>query len=143
MNLQEFINTIIDDGIEASKADYSKEDVKHLLCGSIEGFESCRHKTVEEILELYKTSLKERNDAYWIRDDVKDYWRVVSKNSEIEWTLNCISAILLNEGKEPLLSHHPTARAVMKAFKVLEKNSGLENKNVSFAGNAPEEITES
>ncbi len=24
MNLQEFINTIIDDGIEASKADYSK-----------------------------------------------------------------------------------------------------------------------
>jgi hypothetical protein len=125
MTLQEFIEIIVVDGIVAVTEDYSSEDEKHKLEGAIEGFNLCKGKNPEQILEEWKKTSDERNIAH--RNDVgeKEYWKIACKNAEIEWVLNCISAVLMNEGVRPLLSWHPTARAVMKASEVLGERRPL------------------
>lgn len=114
MNYSEFLSRIIDDGIKAAEADY-KDELK--LKGAKAGFEACRGLQPDQLVGLLKDSelhtrvkRSECSDDYW-------YWRCFEL--EVEWVVNCLSAILVNEGKRPLLPYLPTARAMMKAVEVV------------------------
>lgn len=121
MDLITFINKVIDQGIEAAKADYVKPDQKKNLEGSIKGFEDCRGKSPTELKELLHVASKTANDIIFT-DDVTEYWYYRCRALEIEWVCNCVSAILVNEGQAPLSSFLPTSRGVMKANEILRRS---------------------
>lgn len=115
MTYQEFLTRVIDDGIEAAKRDYGEGEK---LEGSVKGFESCRGKNPPEILDLLVAARKACHDAY--RNNVAEgYWGLRCCEAEIEWVANCVSAMLVNQGVEPLTSTLPTARGVMKAAQII------------------------
>lgn len=110
----DFLNRIIDDGIDAVQIDY--KDSPDKLRGAIAGFEACRDKNPGELAQLLTDARKAQHEAY--RDlDVNDYWRVVCYAAEIEWTCNCVSAALANEDQPVIVM--PTARGMMKAAEIL------------------------
>lgn len=108
----EFIETVVERGIEAVRQDYAKDPDR--LEGAIAGFESCRGKSVDEILAAYKDANEEANRIH-MTGEIDGYWGACCKALEIEWTLNCLSAAL----RTSLLSWLPTARAVMLAGEIL------------------------
>ena len=112
MNINEFLEIIINDGIESVKKCYSKPEDDHKLKGSIDGFEACRNKNPLELRGLFEKTCKERMGAF----DHDNYWRIAYKNLQVEWVCNCVSAILLNQ-KLPVIIP-PTARGVMRAAEV-------------------------
>jgi hypothetical protein len=115
MEYFDFLNRVIDEGIEAAKADYTKPEQKDRLEGSIEGFESCRGKNTEEILALLKKARADTHRAF--REESLDYWRVRCREGEIEWTCNVMSAAISNVGMKPIVP--VTARGMMKAAEIL------------------------
>lgn len=64
MDYYEFLNRVIDEGIDAAKADYTDPTDKQRLDGSIAGFEACRKKLPEELVELWTDVSKQVN--MWI-----------------------------------------------------------------------------
>lgn len=126
MNLQEFLDKVIDAGIEAARRDYNRPDQLHKLEGSIEGFEACRDKTPLGLLLLLKQVGEDRNKYMrntFGRDEkeeeIKKYWRLRCKELEVEWTCNCVSAILINQGLPPIIT--PTVRGTIQADKILKE----------------------
>jgi hypothetical protein len=117
MNLSNFLEKIIEDGIEAARADYIRPDQENLLKGSIQGFEGCRGKTPQELRDLYGEAMATSSRKSLEQAD--DYWYYQGRALEIEWVCNCISAVLVNEGQDPLLGHLPTCRGVFKAAEVI------------------------
>jgi hypothetical protein len=115
MNLLEFLNKIIDDGIEAAKKDY--KDKPHKLEGAVAGFEVCRGKTSVELLELLRGANVAITTAAVDHIPLTEYWTKRCYAAEIEWVCNCLSAALLNQGQEPLIP--VTTRGFMKAAQVL------------------------
>ena len=116
MLLIDALNQIIDDGIEASRLDYSKPRDKQKLDGSIRGFENCRGKEPNEIAAL----LLEANATAQARhgqDGPDDYWYWRCRALEIEWTANVLSAILDANRQPPIVPI--TARGVMKAAEII------------------------
>ena len=122
MNYTEFLTKVIDEGIEAAKADYTEESDKQRLEGSIAGFNACRNKSPEELVEVWKESSKKTNDAsheVYKTKSKGDYWYYRCFQLEAEWVCNVVSAMLMNEGHEPLLSWLPTASAMRKAASII------------------------
>lgn len=122
MDLGTFIDKVIEHGIVAAKADYTRPDEKRSLEGAIRGFEDCRGKSPAELREL----LQEANQAASKRmfaEDVTDYWYYRCRALEVEWVCNCVSAILINESQTPLTGFLPTCRGVMKAAEILNLGS--------------------
>lgn len=119
MTYDEFLTRIIDDGIEAAKADYTRSEHMHQLRGSIEGFEGCRGKSPTELVTLLIDSRRRASDAYAYEVPEGEYWEFNCFALEVEWVVNCVSAILVNQGRQALTSFMPTARAVMKAADVV------------------------
>jgi hypothetical protein len=113
----EFLSKIINDGIEAAKADYNKPKDEHRLSGSLEGFESCRNKSPDELSTLLLNARKEATEKLRHDEKVEEYWFHRCKELEIEWVCNCVSAILQNHGLPTLIT--PTARGVLKAAEVV------------------------
>jgi hypothetical protein len=117
MDYDEFLTKVIDKGIAAAKADYSKPHDAPRLKGSIEGFEACRGKDPMELQKLLHEWRTKTHTAYHdvhekkITDD--EYWRINSFEAEVGWVCNVISALLMNVGVGPLDPLMPTARAVM------------------------------
>jgi len=114
-SLPTIIGKIVDDGIAAAKADYSRPDQKQKLEGSILGFEECRHLGPEAIRQLSidanarsMQALHEQADDYW-------YWRC--RTLEIEWVANVLSSVLYVNGRQPITT--PTARGMLKAAEIL------------------------
>jgi hypothetical protein len=119
VDYHQFLERVIEEGIEAAKADYVKPEQKPHLEGSIDGFESCRGKTPEELRELFSISKHDQGEAYWkYQEDLDSYWRVNCRGLEIEWVCNVVSAMLLNQGAAPIIEM-VTARGVMKAAEIL------------------------
>jgi len=118
MNYDEFLNTIIDNGIAGAKTDYTEEQQREHLEGSIAGFEACRNKFPHELIEVYHESNEYANKAFFERDADK-YWWFRCYQLEVEWVLNCISASMVNEGGAPLLPHLPTCNAMMAVSRIL------------------------
>lgn len=115
MQLFDFLTRVIDDGIAAAKADYNTPEQAHKLEGAIAGFEACRGLLPHQLGELLIESRRNQMAAY--DGEIKAYWRLTCFAAEVEWVCNCVSAILENEGEEPIIP--VTARGMMKANEVL------------------------
>jgi hypothetical protein len=118
MDYLQFINRVIDEGINAAKKDYTKPEEKTRLEGSIAGFEACRNKMPHELIEVDDEARQYAHQAYFERDSEK-YWWFRCYQLEVEWVMNCVSAMLLNEGEEPLRSFMPTVNAMTKAASII------------------------
>jgi hypothetical protein len=116
MNLPTFVNKVIDQGIEAAKADYTKPEQAQELKGSLAGFEKCRRKNPDQLRDLLLEANTRANEAF--REE-KDYWFFRCMALEIEWVCNCTSAVLVNEGLPSLAGMIPTCRGVLKANEIL------------------------
>lgn len=115
MNYIEYLTQIIDSGIKAAKTDYTDPKDNLKLSGSIEGFEICRDKLPAQLLKLLNEAQIKSWDA--ITKDADDYWFWRCRELEIEWVCNCVSAMLINQGIEPIIT--PTARGVMRAAEII------------------------
>ena len=109
----DFLNCIINDGIEAATADYADDAQKRE--GAIAGFGACRNKQPAELQALLVGAGKAAVDAYITEAD--DYWRTKCYYFEVEWVCNCVSAMLCNEGQPTIIV--PTARGFMKAAEIV------------------------
>jgi hypothetical protein len=123
MNYLEFLNTIINDGIEAAKNGYTKPKDSHKLKGSIAGLEACRGKNPEELLILFETESKKASEnmyeyhKYQTQELLEEYWYQRCFKAEIEWVCNCVSCLMIAQGLNPIISC--TARGMMKTAKVV------------------------
>lgn len=115
MDFAQFIEQVINDGIEAARADYKEQRQKQKLDGSILGFERCRGKNPEELMILLREAEEETRKAY-IKQS-KDYWFIRCQEAEIEWACNCVSAALVNNGFDPIIT--PTVRGAMKVADIV------------------------
>ena len=117
MDYQAFLTRVIDDGIVAAKVDYAKPEDNSQLRGSVEGFELCRGKQPAELRTIYDEANRIASEKALAH--AEDYWFWRCRELEVEWVCNMVSAVIMNEGKPPLLSHLPTARAVIKAAEIV------------------------
>lgn len=115
MDRNELLNAVIDDGIEECRHTYLRPDQRDKLQGALEGFEACRGKSDEELLETLQ-----RYDAL-VRAKMEqragDYWRHRMAMLQVEWTLNVLSAAAHAHGRPTAVT--PTARGMMKAAQIL------------------------
>jgi hypothetical protein len=127
MTYEEFLTHVIDEGISAAKADYTRLEDKARLDGSVEGFEACRGKHPIDLQKLFWDARQKSQTAYHEVNDKQitdeEYWRINSFEAEIGWTCNVVSAMLMNEKMAPLDPLMPTARAVMKCAEILKKEA--------------------
>ncbi len=122
VDLRDFIDIVVDDGIEAAKADYSKPTDELKLEGAIGGFEICRG--VEDVIDLQAALVKarERTREHRLADPDSDlattYWLVRCFELEVEWVCNCVAALCALDGIGTPLANLPTARGMSKAKEV-------------------------
>jgi hypothetical protein len=119
MEYNDFLNRVINEGIEAATADYREERQKPHLEGSIAGFEACRNKNPFELLDVWKESQEYAQKSFNDRDDPDKYWWFRCYQLEVEWVCNVVSAVLYNEGKPPILSWLPTCNGMSKAASII------------------------
>lgn len=121
MDYKTFLQAVIELGISGVKASYSEETSKDRYDGGIAGFNACRDKSQEELLQLFKDSHSTMMEYFG--EDVNKYWYYASFWSEVEWTLNCLSAynLITYTGKE-LCAHLPTVRGYSMAESILRQN---------------------
>lgn len=124
----QLLDRVISDGILEVRVTYAEPENHHKRDGAIEGFEACREKLPAQIVELWRAANQIKPDG----DDLPAYWRQRYKALQIEWVLNVLSVGLQALHKPPLLSHLPTARAVMKYVEIV----GLRDEN-----DLPEELS--
>lgn len=115
LSYEDYLTRVINDGIEAAKEDYKEQP--HKARGSIAGFEACRGKSPQELLQVLADARKRTMEAYMGRIETEAYWEIRCAEAEIEWVCNCVSAMLWNQGLPTIVP--PTARAVMKAAEIL------------------------
>lgn len=114
MTLTEFLTRVIDDGIIAAKQSYREGDIKR--DGAVAGFEACRAcRSVSDLTALLVSSEREKIEAGKRSDD--RYWWYVTFHAEIEWTSNCVSALLQNQGMPVIVA--PTARGYIRAASIV------------------------
>lgn len=115
MNWDNFINQIVDLGIEAARRDYKRMDQKPLLDGSIAGFEACRDKSVVDLPKILEAAAQERSRAQ--SGSTTGILKARGYYNEVEWVCNVASAALYNQGLPVIMQ--PTARAMQTAAKIL------------------------
>lgn len=115
MRYQEFLDAIINDGIEAVRLDYIRPDQKQKRDGSMQGFEECRDLDPKKLGNLLGEARTMTISKY--RDEAADYWYWRCREAEIEWVCNVVSASLINQGQLPICLC--TARGMMKAAEIL------------------------
>src|SRR4051812_25251855 len=93
----DFLNRVIDDGIKAARADYTREDQKMELNGSVAGFEACRDKDPALLGLLMEQSIERTHHARI--NQSPDYWYHRCYELEVEWVCNVVSAMIVNEFK--------------------------------------------
>lgn len=114
MTLQDFIERVIKDGIEAAKKNYPLPHHKDKREGSVAGFNACLDKDPVELYELLQAARTATHDARVRKDR---YWWYRCYELEVEWVCNCVSAVLYNERKPVLMN--PSGRALTKAVEIL------------------------
>lgn len=134
MTYNEFLTRIIDEGIAAATADYTDPKDKERLEGSIAGFNACRNQLPEQLIETWSEANKKCNDAFcngiYSDENTNTYWYHRCFQLEVEWVINVVSAMLINEGQQPLLAWLPTANGAMKAASIL----GVNTNPLSYVG---------
>jgi hypothetical protein len=109
----EFLERVINEGIEAAQKDYA--DKPERLNGSLAGFEACRDKNTLELAELLSAATTASRDARM--NENPDYWWYRCYELEVEWVCNCVSAVLWNQGLPTIIT--PTARGLFQAAKII------------------------
>jgi hypothetical protein len=117
MQYQEFLTRVIDDGIAAARADYPHDDQTGKLRGSVEGFELCRGLTPPQLGDLL-TAVNQDAQRRMV-EGAADYWYWRCRALEVEWVVNCVSAILMNQGLPLICGYLPTSRGVIKASEIV------------------------
>lgn len=117
MNYETFLTRIINDGIVAAKRDYAHDPMKQK--GAVAGFEACRGKSPAELAQLRHDAADATRKARFGDGSkpVDNYWEVRCFEAEVEWTCNCVSAVMSNEGLPTIVT--PTARGFLKAAEVV------------------------
>jgi hypothetical protein len=115
MTLNDALNHIIDDGIEAARLDYAKPRNTLKREGAIAGFTECRGKQPSEI----KALLAEANERAFRApgDDAEHFWYWRCRALEIEWVANVLSNIMVAHGWPAIAM--TTARGAMKAAEIV------------------------
>lgn len=114
MTYEDFLNKIIDDGIEECKIAYADQTYK--LRGCLEGFNACRGKNDVELSELLTAASEQVGKAYG-KGNPGPYWQTRMKLAQIEFVCNVVSAVLMNNQKKPIIA--PTAIGMQKAASIL------------------------
>lgn len=117
MNYEEFLDQAINEGIKAAKSDYTDPKDKDRLDGSIAGFEACRKKNPTDLADVFQKASEDMNKAQIEQKD--NYWWYACFQSEVEWICNVVSAMLVSQGHQSLLSYLPTYRGAMKAAEII------------------------
>lgn len=125
MNFTNFLNRLVDDGIEAVHQHYDHphqvrtHNHEQKRAGSIAGFEACRlcrsthiHQDLSELLDMARIATQAARDS-----DREKYWWYRCYEHEVEWVCNCVSVVLHNEGMPTIIT--PTARGVLKASEIV------------------------
>jgi len=115
MGFDEFLTSIIDDGIEAARLDYARPNDQQKRDGSIRGFEECRNLDPSLLVPLLSEAHAMTMNKY--REEAADYWYWRCRETEIEWVCNVVSACLINEGLPPISTC--TARGMLKAAEII------------------------
>jgi len=117
MNYFDFLEIVINEGVQSAEKSYSSPTQKDKKDGAIAGFNACRRKEPMQLKELLNQSRKEAVEA---RTKENRYWYFRCYSLEVEWTCNVISAMLLNEGIAPIIIE-PTLRGTQKAAEILKR----------------------
>jgi len=111
------LERVVDDGIAAARADYTREHQKPMLEGSVAGFEACREKSPPELAALLLDARTETGARRRAEQDPENYWWARCFDLEVEWVCNVMSAALMNSGQPVIVP--PTMRGVKKAAEIL------------------------
>jgi hypothetical protein len=126
MQFEQFLERVIEAGIEGAKHSYRKPEDEYKLRGSINGFEACRGKSITELGQLLKDSREQTHAALMQVHKAEilpeDYWQIRCSGLEVEWVCNCVSALIflrpdMLAGNDVLVA--PTVRAVMLVQNIL------------------------
>ena len=115
MPYADFLNAVIDDGIEECREAYMAPEDSLKREGAVRGFEDCRGKSPREILALRDeadSTVREKMLA-----KAPDYWSWRYRALQVEWVLNVLSAAEYAQGRKPYVN--PTARGLGKAVDIL------------------------
>ena len=115
MDRNEFLNAIIDDGIEEVRQRFTKVSQALRRDGAMSGFEACRGQNDQALLDLLEKAETETTSARSIQSH--NYWYYREREAQIEWTLNVLSASMQEHGQAPLIT--PTVRGLCKAADIL------------------------
>jgi len=118
MTYNEFLNQVIEDGIEAARRDYAEARQASKLHGSVSGFEVCKGKSPEELAVLLLEAQESTAMSHKNGEDLDTYWFKRCYELEIGWVCNVVSALMSNE-KLGWIIVSPTARGVVKASEIL------------------------
>lgn len=119
-----FLERLIDESIEAAKADYGTDPKwENQLQGSLAGFEACRGKSPDGLVEVFSEVSGYLKSSYDGTDN-RQYWWFNCYKLEVEFVMNVVSAVMVNSGMQPLLSWLPTSRGMMKAATILNSELG-------------------
>lgn len=113
LTYDEFLLLIIEDGTEAARLDYARDQTK--LRGAIQGFDECRNRTPESLcallLEAQQTTAEKR------LAEAPDYWFWRCREAEIHWVCNVVSAAFYHQGLPVIVP--PTVNGALKAADIL------------------------
>ncbi len=123
MNLNEFIDRVIEDRITAIKDDFLHLEQKENFVGSISGFEKCRGKNSTELLVLLGEAQRATRKAEL--EHAENYWFARREEGDIEWVCNCVSVALLSKGHYPIIT--PTILGALKAMEIIGVSSDSVN----------------
>ena len=115
MPFNDFLNAVIDDGIEEVRIAYAGPGRELKRDGAIAGFEACRGKARGEIAAVLRAAAE---DASAAREQRRaDYWFWRLRHAQVEWVLNVVNAADHAHGNP--LDFAPTARGMAKAVDIL------------------------
>lgn len=115
MPYNDFLNAVIDDGIEEAKVAYAAPGRELQRDGAIAGFEACRGKGREELKGVLAEAAADARAARGNR--AHDYWFWRLREAQVEWVLNVVNAADHANGRTT--DHPPTARGLAKAADIL------------------------
>ncbi len=115
MDRNDFLNAVIDDGIEKVRQSYTRPDQRQKRDGAMAGFEACRGLDDVALLTLLKRARVDTEGAR--KAPVQNYWFLRLFEAQIEWTLNVLSAAMYEHGQTPLIA--PTLRGRRRAAAIL------------------------
>lgn len=115
MPYADFLNAIVDDGIESCREAYAGPRDADKREGAVRGFEECRGKDPGGLLALRAEADRTVHDK--MSAQAPDYWFWRYRALQVEWVLNVLSAAEYAQGREPYVT--PTARGLGKAVDIL------------------------